>query len=101
MSDKQRAGLRRPPMQQDTDDFISGAKTETRASESADGYPWQAPHVRQDMIVGFNLRLPEPLKLKLAWVSEQTRKSQQLIVREALEQALNAEIDEIAHKNNE
>lgn len=90
--DKKRPALRRPPGSANADAFIGGAKTETRA---AGPYPWQASGVRSDVIVGFNLRLPEPLKLKLAWIAERTPQSQQQIVREAVEQAVEAKIREL------
>ena len=35
--------------------------------------PWEQPGVRADVTKPFNLRLPEPLKLKLDYIRERTR----------------------------
>ena len=47
--------------------------------------PWEAPHVRDDVVKGYALRLPEPLYLKLKWVAERTGRSMNTVCREAVE----------------
>lgn len=51
-------------------------------------YPWEAASVRPDVKKAVNLLLPEPLFLKLQFLSKETRISQQEIIREALIPAL-------------
>jgi hypothetical protein len=58
-------------------------------------YPWEDPRVREDVIKSVNLRLAEPLLLKLQYVSQQTRKSQQELIREALAPYLDKIIEEL------
>ena len=48
-------------------------------------YPWNAPYVREDVVKGYALRLPEPLYLKLKWVAGQTGQSVNALCREAVE----------------
>ncbi len=59
---------------------------------SAHSLPWNEPGVRQDVIKSVNLRLDEPTLLKLKWVSEKTRISQQELIRLALLPYLHGEI---------
>lgn len=67
------------PPRQTAEEFIKAAN---QAVEVV--YPWNAPHVRADVIKSVNLRLNEPLLLKLQYVSEKTRRSQQELIREVL-----------------
>lgn len=57
--------------------------------------PWEAEHVRDDVIKSINLRLPEPYILKLKYLSEQTNISQQKLIRDILCPVLDQRIDEI------
>ena len=59
---------------------------------SAQSLPWNESGVRQDVIKSVNLRLDEPTLLKLKWVSEKTRISQQELIRLALVPYLDGEI---------
>lgn len=54
--------------------------------------PWEASGVRGDVTKVFNLRLPEPLKLKLDYIRENTRISAHEFVMSALVPAVEAEI---------
>lgn len=47
--------------------------------------PWEADYVREDVVKGYALRLPEPLYLRLKWVAEQTGRSINTVCREAVE----------------
>lgn len=58
-------------------------------------YPWEDPKVREDVIKSVNLRLNEPLLLKLQYVAGKTRKSQQELIRDALIPHLNAILNEL------
>ena len=57
--------------------------------------PWQQPGVRTDVTKPFNLRLPEPLKLKLDYIRERTRISVHEFVMEALIPAVEAELERL------
>lgn len=53
---------------------------------------WNAPHVRQDLLVQLNIRIPEKLSLKLKHLSTVTDRPKQDIVAEALAALLDAEL---------
>jgi hypothetical protein len=57
--------------------------------------PWATPGVRADVTKPFNLRLPEPLKLKLDYIRERTRISVHEFVMGALVPAVEAELERI------
>ncbi len=67
------------PPKQTAEEFIKAANKEVDVL-----YPWEDSKVREDVIKSVNLRLNEPVLLKLQYVSEKTRKSQQELIREAL-----------------
>ena len=67
------------PPKPTAEEFIKAANKAVEAL-----YPWEASKVREDVIKSVNLRLTEPVLLKLQYVSEKTRKSQQELIREAL-----------------
>ena len=54
--------------------------------------PWEAADVRADMKKMFNVRLSEPLFLKLKWLSERGADSMHKIVLEAIEEKVNIRI---------
>lgn len=89
----------RPPVPQSADDFIAGAeKPKQPVAEKPtkkDEFPWEKQGVRSDVVKNVNLRLPEPLYLKLQYVSEKTRKSQQELIREYLMPGLERELKQI------
>lgn len=60
--------------------------------------PWQQPGVRADVAKPFNLRLPEPLKLKLEYIRERTRISVHEFIMEALIPAVEAELERLKHE---
>ena len=57
--------------------------------------PWQQPNVRADVTKPFNLRLPEPLKLKLDYIRQRTRVSVHEFVMAALVPAVEAELERL------
>ena len=63
--------------------------------------PWKAERVRGDMLVQVNVRLPEPLALKLKHVSHMTDRQRQDLVAEALEPLLNAKLLELGYNNDD
>ena len=63
------------------------------------GLPWEQPGVRADVAKPFNLRLPEPVKLKLDYIRERTRVSVHEFVMSALVPAVEAELDRLRRRN--
>jgi len=59
--------------------------------------PWKAPHVRRDLMVQVNVRLPEPLALKLKLVSNMTDAQKQDLVAEALGPLLDKKLRELGY----
>lgn len=70
----------------------SPAPTPQSAARSSVSAPWKGEKIRDDMMVQVNVRLPEPLALKLKHVSHMTNRQRQDLVAEALEPLLNAEL---------
>lgn len=94
----------RPPVPQSAEEFIMEAASVTPTATVSNvemdiRYPWQEPSVRADVIKSVNLRLSEEFILKLKYISDQTGKSQQKIIRDVLiphlERELNKVIQEI------
>lgn len=94
------------PQPKSANDFIEAAEKsqsvmtssppEKNEHKSLDSdLPWQADNVREDVIKSVNLRLSEPYILKLQFLSEQTHKSQQRIIREVLCPALDEAIERL------
>ena len=92
------------------DEFISGAEeppsstsspsTEREAatdgsSEGGRVYPWEEPHVREDVKQSYPLRLPEPLHLKLKYLSEKTGRSMNELCNEAIRGLVREQLDEV------
>ena len=83
------------------DDFIEGAekRTEQPAPKRASkALPWKAPGVREDVVKTFNIRLPEPYHLKLAYIAEHTPQSMHNFCMEVLTKAIDAEIEKLTGK---
>ena len=78
------------PPTRTAEEFIKAAN---QATELA--YPWDQPQAREDVIKSVNLRLTEPLLLKLQYLSKKTRKSQQALIREALIPYLDSLLNEV------
>ncbi len=90
----------RPPGGGSVEDFISGADTQEQnpsasSASSAQGYPWEASGVRNDITKVYNLRLPEPYLLKLKYISEHTPHSMQKFCIDVIMPAIDAKIQEL------
>ncbi len=103
---------RKPPgMTPDMDAFIEGAekhtekpKRKSKKPEPAvvpDEFPWNAPNVREDMVKTFNIRLPEPYHLKLAYIAEKTPHSMHNFCLDVLKDAIDAEIESLTGEKAE
>lgn len=58
-------------------------------------YPWEEPHVREDVNQAFSIRLPEPLYLKLKYISEQTGRSMNHMLKTLAEEMVEERLDEV------
>lgn len=119
MSKQPARGFRRPPASvKEVESFISGAERRSPpAVEVAqpppqqhvpqvpqippaeevveeEALPWEDPRVREDVLKPFNLRPPEPLWLKLKWLSERGPRSMHRIALEAVQEAVEREVEE-------
>jgi hypothetical protein len=61
--------------------------------------PWSAAHVRPELLVQLNARIPEPLALKLKHVSAMTDEQKQDLVAKALEPYLDARLRELGYED--
>lgn len=86
------------------DEFVQGAEQNPGedTSPQADGeesaetaYPWDKPHVREDLKKNYPLRLPEPLYLKLKYVSEETGRSMNDLCNEAIGDLIGEKVSEL------
>lgn len=71
------------------------------ASRSAVAVPWKGAKVRDDLLVQVNVRLPEPLALKLAHVAHMTDKLKQELVAEALGPLLDKRLRELGYSKED
>jgi hypothetical protein len=59
---------------------------------------WEGPNVRDDVTKAFNLRLPEPLKLKLDFIREHTRISIHEFIMTVIVPAVDLEIERLERR---
>jgi len=96
--------------EQVADEFISGASEpppsnnapanqrksgNSRQDTRAHVYPWEEPQVREDVKQTYPLRLPEPLHLKLKYLSEKTGRSMNELCNEAVRDLVEERLDEM------
>ena len=95
-----------PEQEQAADAFISAAEPSADqqgkprdASRDQDrqrpSYPWEEPRVREDVKKGYALRLPEPLYLKLKYISEETGASMNQLCNEAVETLVEEQLEQL------
>ena len=67
---KKKMSLKRPSIdvEKAKKAFVDEPEAKIAKNEPEATYPWQRDGVSERVITPFNLRLPEPLKLKLEWV---------------------------------
>jgi hypothetical protein len=63
--------------------------------------PWKAAHVRQDLLVQVNVRLPEALALKLRHVAHMANRQKQDLVAEALAPLLDEKLRELGYSDDD
>ncbi|TPV93789.1 MAG: hypothetical protein B7733_18700 [Myxococcales bacterium FL481] len=106
----------RPPRPKNAEEFISGAERDRldsprksgkkrgikdRATKSASKrrLPWQAEHVRDDVVKGYALRLPEPYLLKLKFIAANTPLSMNGFIVEVLKPAIDQRVADITNND--
>ncbi len=93
------------------DEFIEGANGATKetTTESDEGsipkkreyskrYPWENPKVREEIVKGYNVRIPEPYLLKLRFIAEKTPDSMQGFITKVLFPAIDKKIEELTRQ---
>lgn len=90
------------------EEFISGAEEPPSPRRGAqeggrreDVYPWEEPQVRQDVKQTYPLRLPEPLHLKLKFVSKRTGKSMNELCNAAVGALVENKLEELMDTDRE
>jgi len=58
-------------------------------------YPWEEPQVREDVKQTYPLRLPEPLHLKLKYISEKTGASMNDLCNRAVRELVEEKLEEV------
>lgn len=96
------------PVPATADEFIEGAgkgasgeeaKAEVKkAKPSKSPYPWEASTVRADVTKIKNIRLPEAYHMKLKFIAENSPKSAEAFIRDALMPAIDKEIAKLTAK---
>lgn len=93
MAEKKKPSLRSTPTKKKDaalDEFAAGAGK--RNEKKQETYPWQEPHVREDVIKNLPLRLSEPLYLKLKYIAANTPYSMNSFILERLTEIIEEEI---------
>ncbi len=93
MVDKRKTALRSTPAIKkdiDLDKFAAGAGKDSSKLEET--YPWEGPHVREDVMKSLPLRLPEPLYLKLKYIAAHTPYSMNSFILERITEEIEEEL---------
>ena len=93
VAEKKKTPLRSTPSRKkeiDLDAFAAGAGKGKSSSETV--YPWQEPHIREDVKKNLPIRLPEPLYMKLKYIAEHTPYSMNSFILERLTEEIEEEI---------
>ena len=80
----------KPPKIRSVKDFILEAdspknKFVDKKKSNQDNLPWEMPQIRKDVQKVFTVKLPEEYIIKIKYLSDQTNKSQQKIVRDIIQ----------------
>jgi len=93
VADKKKTPLRSTPARKtdsDLDRFASGAGRYSATKKEV--YPWEEPHIREDVKRNLPLRIPEPLYMKLKYIAEHTPYSMNSFILERLTEQIELEI---------
>ncbi|HIP83854.1 MAG TPA: hypothetical protein EYH36_02375 [Desulfocapsa sulfexigens] len=90
---KKKSTLRPTPKRKtdaDLDKFAAGAGN--RSSKQDVVYPWEEPHIREDVKKNLPLRIPEPLYMKLKYIADHTPYSMNSFILERLTSEIEEEV---------
>ena len=93
MAEKKKTSLRSTPAikkDADLDKFAAGAGKYSTKKEEV--YPWEEPHIREDVKKTLPLRIPEPLYMKLKYIAERTPYSMNSFILEKLTEEIEEEV---------
>ncbi|MBU1420046.1 MAG: hypothetical protein KKI15_16295 [Proteobacteria bacterium] len=93
VADKKKTPLRSTPARikdTDLDKFAAGAGQFSPQKEET--YPWEEPHIREDVKKNLPLRIPEPLYMKLKYIADHTPYSMNSFILERLNEEIEQEI---------
>jgi len=93
---KKKTPLRSTPTRKketDLDQFAAAAGK--YGSTEAEVYPWEEPHIREDVKKNLPLRIPEPLYMKLKYIADHTPYSMNSFILERLTEQIEQEIAEM------
>ncbi len=93
VADKKKTPLRSTPKRRkeaDLDKFAARAGKDSAKNEEV--YPWEEPHIRDDVMKNLPLRLPEPLYMKLKYIAKHTPFSMNSFILERLTQEIEEEV---------
>jgi hypothetical protein len=93
VANKKKTPLRSTPARKkttDLDKFAAGAGKDNSKKEVV--YPWEEPHIRNDVIKNLPLRFSEPLYLKLKYIADHTPYSMNSFILERLTKEIEQEI---------
>lgn len=93
MADKKKTPLRATPAikkDADLDKFAAGAGRSIFKKEEE--YPWEEPHIREDVLKSLPLRLSEPLYLKLKYIASHTPYSMNSFILDRITEEIEEEI---------
>ena len=99
VAEKKKTPLRSTPTRKrDTalDQFAAAAGKNTTINEET--YPWDEPHVREDVMKNLPLRLSEPLYLKLKFIASHTPYSMNSFILERLAEEIETEIAKLTDR---
>jgi len=99
VADKKKTPLRSTPARKpdtDLDKFAAGAG---KFSATRELYPWEEPHIREDVKRNLPLRIPEPLYMKLKYIAEHTPYSMNSFILERLTEQIELEIVRMMEKS--
>lgn len=96
MAEKKKTPLRSTPTRKkdiDLDAFAAGAGKSKSVSKTV--FPWEEPHIREDVKKNLPLRLPEPLYMKLKYIADHTPYSMNSFILERLTAEIEEEINRL------
>ena len=96
MADKKKTPLRSTPARKkdtDLDKFAAGVGKYSSTKDEI--YPWEEPHIREDVKKNLPLRIPEPLYMKLKYIADHTPYSMNSFILERLTEEIEQEISKL------